>query len=52
MQKMEKLMKIIKLNKNMKERIFVCIASYRDKQLERTVRSVIENAEHPELIDI
>ena len=31
----------------MKERIFVCIASYRDKQLERTVRSVIENAEHP-----
>ena len=27
----------------MKERIFVCIASYRDKQLERTVRSVIEN---------
>ena len=36
----------------MKERIFVCIASYRDKQLERTVRSVIENAEHPELIDI
>jgi len=40
------------LNKNMKERIFVCIASYRDKQLERTVRSVIENAEHPELIDI
>ena len=36
----------------MKERIFVCIASYRDKQLERTVCSVIENAEHPELIDI
>ena len=34
------------------ERIFVCIASYRDKQLPKTVASLLENAEHPELIDI
>ena len=34
------------------ERIFVCIASYRDKQLPKTVASLLESAEHPELIDI
>ena len=36
----------------MKERIFVCIASYRDNQLEKTIISLLENAEHPELIDV
>ena len=36
----------------MKERIFVCVASYRDNQLEKTIISLLENAEHPELIDV
>ena len=36
----------------MKERIFVCVVSYRDNQLEKTIISLLENAEHPELIDV
>ena len=36
----------------MKERIFVCVASYRDNQLEKTIISLLGNAEHPELIDV
>jgi hypothetical protein len=36
----------------MKERIFVCVASYRDNQLEKTIISLLKNAEHPELIDV
>lgn len=35
-----------------KSRIFISVAAYRDPQVERTVRSIYENADHPELIDV
>lgn len=35
-----------------KSRIFVSVAAYRDPQVEKTIRSLYENADYPELIDV
>lgn len=33
-------------------RIFVSVASYRDSQVEKTIQSLYQNADHPDLIDV